>query len=152
MQCLGSWYNGGMAKVGAPTKYTKSMPEKALDIIGSQGKSITQFARDMRVTRETVYEWARVHKEFSDALQRAKQWSEAHWEDKMESMMYDREVNAPLAKLYLVNRFGWTDKTQVDNVSSDGSMSPKPLDVSGMTTSTLQEIAALREKECDNSD
>src|SRR5699024_3525112 len=84
----------GMAKVGAPTKYTSSMPKKALDIIGSQGKSITQFARDMRVTRETVYEWARVHKEFSDALQRAKQWSEAHWEDEMESMMYDREVNA----------------------------------------------------------
>src|SRR5699024_12536532 len=115
----------GLRKEGEPRKYTSSMPKKALDIIGSRGKSITQFARDMRVTRETVYEWARVHKEFSDALQRAKQWSEAHWEDKMESMMYDREANAPLAQLYLVNRFGWTGQTQVANESNDGSMTHK---------------------------
>src|SRR5699024_6404390 len=95
---------------------------------------------------------ARVHKEFSDALQRAKQWSEAHWEDKMESMMYDREVNAPLAKLYLVNRFGWTDKTQVDNVSSDGSMTPKGIDTSKLSTEALRELVALGDDSDDNSD
>src|SRR5699024_8245866 len=143
MRFVIQWYNSGMAKVGAPTKYTSSMPKKALDIIGSQGKSITQFDRDMRVTRETVYEWARVHKELSDASQRVKQWSQTHWEDKLESMMYDREVNAPLAKLYLVNRFGWTDKTQVDNFSSDGSMTPKGIDTSNLSTEALRELVAL---------
>jgi len=37
--------------------------------------------------------------------------------------MYSKEVNAPLVKLYFANRFGWHDKSEVDNKSSDGSMS-----------------------------
>ena len=28
-------------------------------------------------------------------------------------MMFNREVNAPLAKLYFANRFGWHDKQEV---------------------------------------
>jgi len=91
------------------------MPQKALDVIGDQGKSITQFARDMRVSRQTIYQWADDHPEFSDALECARDWSEAHWQDRMEGFMESREVNAPLVKLYMANRFGWHDSQKLEH-------------------------------------
>jgi transposase-like protein len=98
-------------KMGRPTKYTPDMPERVMECIGS-GKSVAQFARDLNVTRSTIYEWASVHPEFSDALSRAQEHSEAAWLDKVEGMMTSRDVNVPLVKLYLANRFGWSDKQE----------------------------------------
>ena len=110
---------------GRPTDYTDDMPEAAIRIIGDEGKSITQFARDMRISRQTVYQWAEDHAEFSDALTRAKEWSEAYWEDKMVDFMVDRDVNAPLVKLYMANRFRWRDKPAED----DDTDTPEPTTV-----------------------
>ena len=112
-----------MAKVGRPTKYTKEMPQKIYDYL-AQGHSLTQFAVSIGVHKDTVYEWVKEHPEFSDAFARAKQASQAHWERELVSMMYDRNVNAPLVKMYFANRFGWSDKKEVDNTSSDNSMAP----------------------------
>ena len=30
-------------------------------------------------------------------------------------MMYSKDVNAPLVKLYFANRFGWSDKSESKN-------------------------------------
>ena len=109
-----------------PTKYTDEMPAVVLDFL-AQGKSIAQFAASIGVHRSTIYEWAEHHPEFSDALSLAKESSEAYWENEIQGMMYSRDVNAPLVKLYMANRFGWSDKTEVDSKSSDGSMTPQPV-------------------------
>jgi DNA-binding XRE family transcriptional regulator len=97
-------------KAGRPTKYQPKFAEQAIDIIGGQGKSICQFARDIGVSRSTVYLWAEENKEFSDSLTLAKDWAEAHWEDKFIGFMADRNANAPLVKLYFANRFKWAEK------------------------------------------
>lgn len=95
---------------GRPTKYDKKYIAMAKETIGNKGKSITQFARDIKVSKSTVYLWAEQHQDFSDALDMSREWSQAHWEDKLENMMYSKEVNAPLVKLYFANRFSWHDK------------------------------------------
>ena len=94
----------------------------------AEGKSVTQFAAMIGVSRSTVYEWAEHHAAFSDALSRGKEAGQAYWETELQGMMYSREANAPLVKLYFANRFGWTDKQEVDNKSSDGSMTPKVIE------------------------
>ena len=99
------------AKGGRPTKYRPEMVERVLEFVGS-GKSVKQFARELQVSRDTIYEWANQHPAFSDALTQAQQWSEAAWEEKIQEMMTSRDVNAPLVKLYLANRFGWSDKQE----------------------------------------
>ena len=43
----------------------------------------------------------------------AQEWSQAHWEDELVNMMYSKEVNAPLVKLYFANRFKWHDRAEV---------------------------------------
>jgi transposase-like protein len=95
---------------GRPTKYDPEYCEQALDFIGEQGKSVTQFAKFLQVSKSTVYLWATEHELFSDALSMAQDWSQAVWEDKLETMMVSKEVNAPLVKLYFANRFRWHDK------------------------------------------
>ena len=101
-------------EIGRPTKYKPEYIEEALSFIGEQGKSVTQFAFHLRVSKSTVYLWAQEHPDFSDALTLAQEWSQACWETKLEDMMVTRDVNAPLVKLYFANRFKWTDKGAVD--------------------------------------
>ena len=98
---------------GRPTEYRSDHCERALEYL-SQGKSITQLARHFSVNRSTIYQWAKDNEEFSDALETAIEYSQAHWEDELENMMYSKEVNAPLVKLYFANRFRWTDKGEVE--------------------------------------
>ena len=107
-----------------PTKYTDAMPDALFNAM-AEGKSITQFAAMIGTSRSTIYEWAEHHPEFSDALTRGKEAGEAYWETELQGMMYSKDANAPLVKLYFANRFNWTDKAEVDNKSSDGSMTPK---------------------------
>ena len=108
---------------GRPTKYTSEMPSFLYECL-AEGQSVTEFAVKAGVSKSTVYKWAEDYEEFSDALIRAREASQAYWENKLKSMMTDPKVNAPLVKLYFANRFNWNDKQSVDNTSSDGSMTP----------------------------
>lgn len=96
---------------GQPTKYTDDMPAKLIAAMES-GKSATRFARDIRVHKDTLYEWAKVHPEFSDAFKKAKDYCEAHWEEWLVNNLDNKNVNAGLVKLFMTNRFGWTDKKE----------------------------------------
>ena len=111
---------------GRPTKYKPEYDDLVLQEIGEKGLSIAQFARNLRVSRMSIYEWAEVHPSFSDALTRAKEWSEAHWEDRfVNEFMTDNKVNAPLVKLYYTNRFKWSDKGE-----SESDDKAQPLNIS----------------------
>ena len=109
---------------GRPTKYTNEIANRLYETM-AQGDSITQFAVFEGIDRSTVYEWANKHPEFSDALMRGKQAGEAYWERELQHMMYNKDVNAPLVKLYFANRFDWHDRSAVDHTSSDQSMTPQ---------------------------
>lgn len=92
-----------------PTKYKPEYCQVVIDYL-SQGKSVTQLARHLKVNKSTIYQWAQDYPAFSDALKDAQEWSQAYWEDELESMMYNKDVNSPLVKLYFANRFKWHDR------------------------------------------
>lgn len=73
-----------------PTDYR---PEYCDQVIawGEEGKSYTWMAAALDVSRECIYEWARVHPEFSDALTRARAKAQALWED-----MGQTGINSPM--------------------------------------------------------
>lgn len=97
---------------GRPTSYKPEYCDTASEMMAA-GKSIVQVASKIGVHRDTIYAWAENNKEFSDTLRVGRQDSQAHWENKLEDMMFDREVNSPLVKLYFANRFGWHDKQDI---------------------------------------
>ena len=99
--------------LGRPTAYKTEHDQMAYDFLAG-GKSIIQLGRELGVARSTIYKWAEVNPSFSDILEVAREHSQAFWEDRLEEMMYSKEVNAPLVKLYFANRFKWHDKPEVD--------------------------------------
>ena len=107
-----------LTKNGRPSKYEEKHCKVAIDYL-RKGKSITQLAREIGVSKSTVYLWAEQHERFSDALQQGRELSQAFWEDELVDMMYNKEVNSPLVKLYFANRFGWSDKAETKNENAN---------------------------------
>jgi hypothetical protein len=56
-----------MALRGQPTKYDPKYCEMVIEHM-SQGLSVEAFAGIIAVCKDTVYEWAKVHEDFSDAI------------------------------------------------------------------------------------
>ena len=61
---------------GRPTDYREWMCDAVVDM-GREGMEVVEFAVALGVCRDTLYEWADKHAEFSDALTRAREASEA---------------------------------------------------------------------------
>lgn len=75
----------------------------------SLGKSITQFAHSINVVAPTIATWEEVYPDFAIAMDRARQASLVFWEDKLEELILDKEINTPLVKLLFAHRFRWYD-------------------------------------------
>lgn len=112
---------------GRPTDYSSEMLQKTLDYANREHEvipKIEELVLVLGVQKSTIYAWEKEYKEFSNALDiiRAKQ----------ACRVLDRslvgEYNPTIAKLILGNNHGYSDKIQQDHTSSDGSMSPAPVD------------------------
>ena len=66
--------------MGAPTKYTKSMCETALEIL-SRGKSLAAVCSALNITRPTLYEWRDGNAEFKKAIDIGLQKAQEVWEE-----------------------------------------------------------------------
>lgn len=75
---------------GRPTDYDPSICEgfeKRFD----KGQSILEVAVSLGVTRQTLYNWAKDHAEFFDALTRAREVSQQWWEKIGRENLFDHE-------------------------------------------------------------
>lgn len=110
-----------MKKEGRPTDYSKEILEKALEYIDvtqdevTEGKikvnlpSIEGLATYIDVNRDTVYEWCKVHKEFSDIIEKLK-------EKQVKSLINNGlqgTYNPTIAKVLLA-RQGYRDAVDTD--------------------------------------
>jgi hypothetical protein len=67
------------SKVGRPSLYRPEYVEQVVEFC-AQGFSLTGFAGEIGVSRDTISEWARAHPEFSVAVSRAKARRALWWE------------------------------------------------------------------------
>lgn len=83
--------------------------------------SVAGLALYLGVHRSTLYEWGKQNKDFSDTL--------GSLQDVQEVSLLNGGLrgrfNPAISKLALANH-GYSDKQEIDNKSSDGSMTPKP--------------------------
>lgn len=96
-------------KFGRPTKYDDDMPRRVYESLAA-GRSITEWAASEGIDVAKVYDWEKAYPAFREGLSLGRQASQAHWEGELKKMMYMRNVNSPLVKLYFANRFGWHDR------------------------------------------
>jgi len=107
---------------GRPTKYNSSVLDTAnsyLEVYTRVIPSVEDLSIHLNVAMSTIHLWARTHPEFSGTLERIKKEQMLKVMDG--GLMGD--YNAAISKLVLHNH-GYSDKTEVDSTSSDGTMSP----------------------------
>ena len=104
-----------------PSTYESEFCERVIEY-GKQGKSITWMAAELDVTRETIYEWMRVHPEFSDAITRAKQYAQQWWEDAGQNGMTGPGFNASVWSRSMAARFpeDWRENKGVELTGAGG--------------------------------
>jgi len=109
--------------VGRPSKYKKKYCEDVVKHM-EQGYSFESFAANIDVNQDTVHEWARRHKEFSEAKKIGFAKCLKFWERIAiaSSLGKIENFNATSFIFNMKNRFRWTDRTDLNiqnNIDAD---------------------------------
>lgn len=112
-----------MAKSGAggrPSKYQGTMPSKLIELM-QKGASKAEVAADLGISRDTLHEWEKDPNkpEFSDAIKRGEELSQAWWMRMGRENLQNKDFSATLWYMNMKNRFGWRDKQEVSG--TDGA-------------------------------
>lgn len=112
-----------------PSEYKQEFCEQVIEY-GKQGKSLAWIAAELDVSRECIYEWMRVHPEFSDAMSAARNHSQRWWEDAGQAGMVAPGFNASIWSRSMAARFpdDWRESKGVELTGKDGG----PMQVSGV--------------------
>lgn len=92
------------APIGRPTDYRIEYCEQVVEL-GRQGKGHAQIAAALNQARQTLYDWADAHPEFLDAMTRAKDLSQAWFEDMGQTGLMMPGFNASLWAKQVTCRF-----------------------------------------------
>lgn len=99
-----------------PSGYSPLYCDQAVAFM-ADGYSLTAFAGQIGVSRQTIYNWAERHPEFLDAVKRGEAASQLWWERRNREFAKDGEGNATAIIFGLKNRAAedWRDKHEVDH-------------------------------------
>jgi hypothetical protein len=129
---------------GRPSKYSEAYCNEVVEHM-REGASLTSFAAEIGVARSTINEWIDNHPAFSEAVNKGKAKCAAWWEKQGRlGATGQAPVNPTLVIFGLKNMAGddWRDRKDHNHVSDDGSMTPRVLDASKLSTETMREILA----------
>lgn len=145
-----------MNPVGRPSKYDPEVMLPKIEPLMAEGASLTEVVVELGISRETLDQWTDPKSQYfkpeiSDTVKRGLALSAAWWERKGRKNLENKEFQYVGWYMNMKNRFGWRDRSEVqqDNTSSDGSMTP----VQAVDKSTVDElIAGLKDKTAREAD
>jgi transposase-like protein len=112
--------------VGRPTLYDHAYCEKVVEL-GRIGKSVEQIAAILNVSLRTMYSWRDAHVEFLHALDDAKTYEQAWWEEQAAAYMVENKesdrLNASLWSRSMAARFPkkYRESTKTEITGADGA-------------------------------
>ena len=115
--------------VGRPTLYDSAYCETVREL-GRIGKSVEQICYQLNVSLRTIYLWKDTHEEFMQALDDAKTFEQAWWEEQASAYMVENKesdrLNATLWSRSMAARFPkkYRESTKQEITGADGA----PLD------------------------
>ena len=114
--------------VGRPSKYDPAYCEAVIAHM-AEGASLTSFAASIEVSRATINVWMNEHPEFLEAANTGKAKCAAWWEKVGRSIaLGGGGPGASTLAVFGMKNMGkddWSDSSQIDHRSSDGSMTPQ---------------------------
>lgn len=107
--------------VGRPPDYRPEFCERIIEL-GKLGYSQARMAADLGVAKATITHWAKTNKEFLNALERARTFSQSWWESQAQNGLANREFNAAIWDKSVKSMFreDYTDRTVSELVGKDG--------------------------------
>jgi hypothetical protein len=110
-------------KLGRPSGYKKQYCELLTEHMAS-GLSFESFAADINVHRDTLYDWAKKHKDFSDAKRVGLEKGRKFWETVGCNGATGKipGFNAAAYIFNMKNRFGWRDKQEVEHIGESNKI------------------------------
>lgn len=108
---------------GRPTLYDPDYCD-ALVAFMARGYSMTAFAGDIGVCRDTITEWAKVHPEFSSAVKRGQAARTKCLEETLIKGETGPKVTAHIFALKNAAPEEWKDKVQQEHSGPDGGAIP----------------------------
>lgn len=115
-------------KLGRPTKYDPSFVTDLPDYLSTTGKeqmslpTIEGFALYLQIHKDTLYEWAKLYPDFSDALKTIELLQKQQLIN--DGIYGGKEVNSTIVKLLLQNNHGMKERT--DQTTNDKDL-PSPI-------------------------
>ena len=112
--------------VGRPTLYDPAYCDRVIEL-GRKGKSVEQIASSLEVSLRTMYSWRDAHEEFLHALDDAKTYEQAWWEDQATCYMLEHKdaakLNASLWSRSMAARFPkkYRESTKTEITGADGA-------------------------------
>jgi len=102
---------------GRPTKYEERFCQMLIQHM-SEGLSFDSFAAEVKINRDTLYEWKKVYPEFSDAHKRGLVENLNFWERVGRQQAIKGKGNVAAWIFNMKNRHGWKDTQEI--TSPDG--------------------------------
>jgi transposase len=124
--------------VGRPSLYDPSFCDEVVEL-GRKGKSVEQIASILNVSLRTMYSWRDAHEEFLHALDDAKTYEQAWWEEQAAAYMVENKesdrLNSSLWSRSMAARFPkkYRESTKTEITGADGA----PL-ISGIQVTFVQ--------------
>ena len=106
--------------VGRPSKYTEEACTKVFDHLASGG-SLAASAGKAGVHKDTLFEWCKVHPEFSDLIKQGKSLGMAVWEQRLVMQAIENPGNTAAIIFAMKNiyRDDWRDRVVNEVVGRD---------------------------------
>ena len=112
--------------VGRPSLYDPSFCDEVVEL-GRKGKSVEQIASILNVSLRTMYSWRDSHEEFLHALDDAKTYEQAWWEEQAAAYMVENKesdrLNSSLWSRSMAARFPkkYRESTKTEITGADGT-------------------------------
>lgn len=141
----------GKNKGGRPTNYRIEYCDKVIAHM-SKGFSFESFAGEVGVCKDTLYEWVKNHKEFSDSKNIGFELNRRFWEkvgiDIATGTGVASNGNATAFIFNMKNRFKneWRDKVETGITDKDGEDVAIGPDLSKLSDKELRQLAELQRK------
>lgn len=115
-------------KVGRPSEYNPAFHPVEFIKQSNQGLTVTQIASAWGLHKATLYDWAKRHPQFLDAMSLGKQLSETWYENVGRSAMFGQakvdgknvQVHLGFYKWITANKFGWSDNIKTEHSGDIG--------------------------------
>lgn len=130
---------------GRPTKYKKEFCQIAIDEM-AKGFSKEAVAGILGIAKDTLYNWIKKHKEFSDAIKKGEALSLLQWEKIGMAGTLGKTQNFSAASwiFNMKNRHGWKDKQEHEHT---GGSSPIAMAYDPKQLAERQRALAEQKKE-----